>query len=378
MTMTRSVLTFALALAAGSAAACSGSNDAATSDSTAAPSIVLSAQDIATAETRTIGAAVLVSGNLDPADIVVVKAQIPGTITGVRVDRGSAVTRGQVLAVIEAQGIRSQAAGAEAQVASARAQLSVAQQRLEASKKLFDAGAISSIEYKMAQANVDAAEAQVAAARAGAAGANESAARATIMAPITGVVSDRKVNGGEAVNPGADLFTIVDAATLELAGQVGVSEAARVRAGQPVTFTLDGYAAQVFRGSVARVAPTADRATRQVGVFVILPNPGRRIVGGQYARGRIETGGTTTSVVIPEAAITSRVADSATVFVLNGNRLARRPVVLGARDDASGLIAVLTGLRAGERVLLNPSSDVGDGTTVSVASDRPARPDSSR
>ncbi|MEO5569001.1 MAG: efflux RND transporter periplasmic adaptor subunit [Gemmatimonadaceae bacterium] len=367
---------FLLALAA--SAACTRTDDAASADSAAAPSIVLSALDIATVESRTIGAAVLVSGNLDPADVVVVKAQIPGTITGLRVDRGSAVTRGQVLAVIEAQGIRSQAAGADAQLASARAQLSVAQQRLEASKKMFDAGAISSIEYRTAQANVDAAEAQVAAARAGAAGANESAARATIMAPITGVVSDRKVNGGEAVNPGADLFTIVDASTLELAGQVGVTEAARVRAGQPVSFTLDGYAAQVFRGSVARVDPTADRATRQVGVFVILPNPGRRIVGGQYARGRIETGGTTSSVVVPEAAITSRIADSATVFVLNGNRVARRPIVLGARDDASGMTAVLSGLRVGERVLLNPSSDVGDGTTVSVAADRPARPDYSR
>jgi RND family efflux transporter MFP subunit len=381
MTMTRTLAT--LVLTAAILSACSKSDDATTADSAAgtAGQVVLSAQDVATVETRSIGAAVLVSGNLDPADLVVVKAQIPGTVTGVRVDRGTAVSRGQVLAVIEAQGIRSQAAGAAAQVAAARAQLSVAQQRLEASKKLFEAGAISSIEYKTAQANVDAAEAQVAAARAGAAGANESAARATITAPITGVISDRKVSGGEAVNPGNDLFTIVDASTLELAGQVGVTEAARVREGQPVTFTLDGYAAQVFKGSVARVDPTADRATRQVGVYVRLPNPGRRIVGGQYARGRIETGGTTTSVVIPEAAITGRNADTAAVYVLNGNRLSQRRVVLGSRDDASGMPGVLSGHTAGERVLLNPSADVGDGTTVSIATDRPAgpaRPDTSR
>ena len=353
--------------------------DAGAADSAAPAPIVVSAQDIATVESRTIGAAVLVSGNLDPADVVVIKAQIPGTVTGVRVDRGSPVSRGEVLASIEAQGIRSQAAGAEAQVAAARAQLSVAQQRLEASKKLFEAGAISSIEYKTAQANVDAAEAQVAAARANAAGASESAARATITAPISGVVSARNASGGEAVNPGADLFTIVDASQLELRGQVGVSEAARVRTGNPVSFTLDGYPNQVFRGTVARIDPTADPNTRQVGVYVRMPNQGRRIVGGQYARGRIETGGTTTATVGPEAAIVSRQNDSATVYVVVGNRVSRRTVGVGQRDDASGLVPVTGGIKAGDRVLLNPSSDIGDGTLISAPSDRPPttpRPDS--
>lgn len=343
-------------------------------DSATAMPIVVDARDIAIAESRTIGAEVLVSGNLDPADRAVLRSQVAGTIAGIRVDRGSPVTRGQTLALIEAQGVRSQAAGAEAQVAAARAQLSVARQRLEASKKLFEAGAISSIEYRTAQASVDAAEAQVASARAAAAGANESAARATITAPISGVVSDRKVNDGEPVGTNTELFTIVDASALELQGQVGVTEAARIRPGQPVTFSLDGYPNQVFRGSVARVDPTADPTTRQVGVFVRLPNPGRRIVGGQFARGRIETGGTTTAIVVPEAAIVSRQGDSAAVYVVLGNRVARRQVLAGARDEATGLVAVLSGIKAGDRVLLNPSSDIGEGTLISTPSDRPAAP----
>lgn len=373
--------TISLAFLAVLATACGKKDTSAAADSTGPAPVVLSSQDLTTVESRTIGAEVLLSGNLDPADVVSVKAQVPGTISGVRVDRGSQVSRGQVLAVIEAQGIRSQAAGAEAQVAAARAQLSLAQQRLAANKRMLEAGAISSIEYKTAQANVEAAEAQVAAARASAAAANESAARATITSPISGVVSARAVNGGEAVSPGADLFTIVNAAELELGGQVGVTEAARVRVGQKVTFALDGYPNQVFSGQVARVDPTADPATRQVGVFVRLANPGRRIVGGLYARGRIVTGGTTTALVVPEAAITGRSADSATIFSLAGDRVTRRAVVLGARDDATGLVAVLKGLTAGEKVLLNPSTDVGDGTRVSIVSDRPAasaRRDSTR
>jgi RND family efflux transporter MFP subunit len=367
-----------LAAAALILAGCSKAETTPGADSTAQTPIVVSASDIAIAESRTIGAVVLISGNLDPADIVVVKAQVGGSVTGVRVDRGSSVSRGQTLATVEAEGIRSQAAGAVAQVAAARAQLAIAQQRLEASKKLFEAGAISSIEYKTAQANVDAAEAQVAVARAGAAGASESAARATITAPISGVISDRKVSGGEAVRVGDDLFTIVDASQLELAGQVGVTDAARIRVGQAVQFSLDGYPNQVFNGQVERVDPTADPTTRQVGVYVRMPNQGRRIVGGQFARGRIATGGTTTATVVPDAAIVSRQGDSATVYVVLGNRVARRTVAVGARDDATGLVAVLTGIKPGDRVLLNPSSDIGEGTLISTPADKPATPPTSR
>lgn len=383
MTISMNLTRFAPALVALALAACSGdAPERATRDSAAGADaqIVLAPQDLATAVTRPIGAEVIVSGNLDPADVVQVRAQVPGTVQNVRVDRGTRVARGAPLATIEAQGIRSQAAGAKAQVDAARANAAVARQRLEGAKRLYDAGAISAIEYRTAEANLQAAEAQVAVAEAAAAGAGESAARATITSPIDGVVSARSVSGGEAVSPGAALFTIVNASELELAGRVSVQDAARVRAGQPVTFSLDAFPNQTFSGRVARVDPTADPGTRQVGVYVRLPNPGERIVGGQYARGRIETGRSETSVVIPETALTGRSGDSASVFVLSGNRVAQRIVTLGPRDESTGLIAVRSGLREGERVLINPSSDIGDGTVVSVAADVPksTKPDTAR
>lgn len=348
-------------------------SDTSRADSARAATVVLSPQDIATAQTGTIGSTVTLSGNLDPAQVVELKAQVAGTVTGVRVDRGTRVSRGTVMATIEAQGVRSQAAGAQAQVAAARAQLAVAQQRLEGSKRLFDAGAISGIEYRTAQANVDAAQAQLAAARAQAAGADESAARATIAAPISGVVSARAVSGGEPVSVGASLFTIVDASELELGGQVGVEEVARVHVGQPVTFNLDVYPNETFRGRVARVDPTADPGTRQVGVFVRMSNPGNRIVGGQFARGSIETGEAATAIIIPEAAVTNRTPTGGQVFVIAAeNRIAKRTVTLGQREQSSGRVVVTSGLQAGERVVLNPSSDIVDGALVSLTEAAPA------
>jgi RND family efflux transporter MFP subunit len=328
-------------------------------DTTASAPIVLAPGDIAVVETGTIGSSLTISGNLDPADIVHVRAQVPGVVQNVRVDRGSSVSRGAVMAVIEAAGVRTQAA-------AARAQEAVARQRLEASKKLFDAGAISNIEYQTAQAGYEAA-------RAASAGAAESASRATITSPISGVVSARAVSGGEAVNPGTPLFTVVNARELELAGRVGVQDAGRVRAGQPVVFRLESFPGETFRGRVARVDPTADAGTRQVGVYVTLNNASGRIVGGQYATGSIETGRAASALVIPESALSSRSAQSAVVFVVAGNKVARRTIVVGARDENTGRITVTSGLQAGERVLLNPSPDMGDGTTIAIAADSAAR-----
>jgi RND family efflux transporter MFP subunit len=156
---------------------------------------------------------------------------------------------------------------------------------------------------------------------------------------------------------------------LQLAGQISVVDAARVRVGQPVTFSLDAAPGQAYRGRVARIDPTADPGTRQVGVFVELQNPGARIIGGQFARGSIATT-STRALVVPITAVRGATPDNvaeAHVFVVENGRIVRRPVQIGARDEASGRIAILNGVREGEKVIANPTSDIVEGTIVTIA-----------
>src|SRR5690606_30778897 len=94
---------------------------------------------------------------------------------------------------------------------------------------LFEAGALSEIDFRAAQTSYEAARAQLAAARAQATGATEQAQRATVTAPISGEISNREVSEGEAVNVAQTLLTVVNSTTLELAGQVPVDQATRVR-----------------------------------------------------------------------------------------------------------------------------------------------------
>jgi RND family efflux transporter MFP subunit len=349
--------------------ACKGS-DRAQANEVAPAAVVLGPQDVATAQVGPIGSAVVVSGPLEPSERVTLRAQVPGVLTGLSVDRGSTVRRGQVLAVIEAAGIRGQAAGAQASIAAAQANLALARQRMEAARTLREAGAMSEIDYRTAVAAFEAAEAQVAAARAQAATSGEAAARTVITSPIAGVVSNRLVENGEAVSPGDELFTVVNPGTLELEGSIAVADAARVRVGQPVEFTLDAVPNERHRGTVARIDPIADPATRQVGVYVQLPNQGWRLVGGQFARGRIMTGANTTAVLIPETAVRETASGEREAFVVANGRAARRIVTLGPRDEAAGLVAVTTGVQAGERVIVAPTTDIADGTPVTVSGDR--------
>lgn len=364
------VAPFLIAIAVG----CGGSSAA---EETAADSVpraaILGAQDVAVAERADVAGGILLTGSLQPADVVTIRAQVPGTMNGVRVDRGSSVSRGQTLATIQAAGIQSQAAGARAGVAAAEAQLAVARQQLEAARRLQSAGAMSVIELRTAEAQFGAAEAQVAAARASSAAAGESASRATISAPIAGVISERNVEDGEAVVPGDELFTIVDARELELAAQIPVDQSARVRVGQAVVFTLDGAPGREYRGRVARMDPVANTQTRQVGVYVRLANSQAAIVGGQFARGRIVGEAASNAVVVPVGAVRDP-GGSPFVLVIANDRIARRDVTVGARDEGRGVVAIETGLAAGDRVVTTPSIDLPEGAAVSVASDAGALP----
>ena len=350
-------------------AACSGGAAEETSAGTVdSAAMILGAQDVAVAERADIASGILLTGSLEPAEQVTIRAQVPGTMTGVRVDRGSAVSRGQVLATIEAAGIRSQAAGARASVAAAEAQVALARQQLEAARKLQAAGAMSLIELRSAEAQFEAAEAQLAAARAQSAGATETAGHTTIAAPIGGVVSAREIEDGEAVSPGAALFTVVNSSVLELSGQIPVDQANRVRVGQPVVFTLDASPEREYRGSVARVDPIADPQTRQVGVYVRLNNPGGAIVGGQFAKGRVVGQAAPNAVVVPSTAV-RQATSGPFVLVVTGDQVARRTVTVGARDESRGIVAIESGVETGERVIITPSIQVEDGARVSVANE---------
>lgn len=350
------------------AAGCGGSNASTPATEEAEETLRLGTQDVAIVRRDSFRTGVFVTGTLRPYKVVNLEAQVSGTIGDIRVDAGDAVSRGQRLAGIEAAGIRSQVAQAKAAVAAAEAQQALARRQMESAKALYEAGAMSSISYENAQAAFEAAQAQVAAAEAQLANAKEQASRTFITAPLTGQVSERSVEVGEPVSVGTPLFTLVNTDYLELAGHVPVEQAARVEVGQPVLFTIDAYPNRTFRGTVDRVEPTADPASRQVGVYLRLPNQTYDLVGGLYASGRILQKNLTDALVIPDAALRQS-GETPFVYVIRDGRLERQPVQVKGRNQRHGLVAVAGELSAGEYVLTASGTSIPAGARVHIGAD---------
>lgn len=328
--------------------------------------IELAPSEVAVAELSSLRTGVTLTGTLNPHRRAEVKAQAPGTVSGIRAERGMTLTAGQTMATIAAEGIRSQAASAEAGVAAAQAGVAQARRELESARLLHNAGALSDLDLQAVETAFESAQAQLATAEAGATGAREQAAHTIVSAPFAGEVSRRIVNEGEAVNVGDALFEVVNSAQLELEGQVPVAQATRVRVGQPVEFALDAYPGRTFTGTVAQVAPVADPGTRQVGVTIRLPNQDRSVIGGLFATGRVITGTTDDAVVVPSGAVRGTNGESH-VQLLEGGTLQRRGVVVGEVDPATGRTSIAQGLAVGDTVVVSPG-EVTAGTRVRVAS----------
>jgi RND family efflux transporter MFP subunit len=338
-----------------------------------APSITLAPTDVATVQPTTIEDGVAITGDLHPSETIDVRARIEGDLMDVYVREGQQVSAGQLLARFEASEQESSRASAEADRAAANAQLANAQWTLEQNQSLFKAGAIAERDLKTAQQAVVAARAQLAAAEARLRATGNQARDTRVVAPASGVVDKRLVDGGVHLARGAPMFTIVRNQTLELAAAVPARQAAAVRAGQAVHFVAD---ARRFEGRVARVSPTVDPATRAVTVYVQVPNPGGTIRGGTFATGRVVSRTLDNALAIPTGALRQGQEDGKPfVYRIDGKTLQVAPVQLGVVDEQQGIAQVTEGLQAGDRVVVGNVGTLGRGMQVTIAgAEKSSRP----
>jgi RND family efflux transporter MFP subunit len=336
-----------------------------------APTITLASTDVATVAPATIEDGTALTGDLRPIETVDVRSRIEGDLTGVYVREGQQVTAGQLLAQFESSEQVSGQASAEADRASARAELANAQWTLEQDASLFKAGAIAERDYKNAQQAVVSARARVAAAEARLRATGNQARDTRVLAPTSGIVDKRLVEGGEHLAKGAPLFTIVRNGTLELAAAVPARQSASLRVGQLVHFVAD---ARRFDGKVARISPTIDPATRSVTVYVQIPNPGGTLKGGTFATGRVVSRTLTNVLAVPTGALRQAQEDGKPfVYRIDGKTLNIAPVQLGAVDERLGIAQITDGLQAGDRIVVGNVGVLGRGMHVSIAGEEKSK-----
>ena len=289
---------------------------------------------------------------------------------GVYAEKGQAVRAGQVLARIDDPALQTQVISAQSSVRSAEQAVTLAARNVERNQTLEAAGAVATRDLETARNQLAAAQAQLAGARAQLANAQKMQAKTTVTAPISGVVSDRPVSAGSVVSMGAPLFVIVDPGSMQLEGSVPAAELGAVKVGAPVRFTVTGYPGQTFTGTVARINPAADPVTRQVPVIVSIPNAQGTLVSGLFAEGRVRNE-TRQGIMVPATAVDERGVQPTVMRVTSG-RAERVAVTLGVRDPDTDRVEIVSGIAAGDTLLIGAAVGTTPGTPVQIGG--PAAP----
>ena len=328
------------------------------------PVVEVGVENIAVVEQTMLRVGPLLSGSLEPVREAEVRAEVSGAVVQSLADNGQVVQKGQLLARIDDTAIREQWLSARSMVTAAQNAASVARREEERAQRLAEAGAVAERELDGARQARIAAEASLEDARARLALAQRQIDNTQIRAPFAGLVSERAASAGDVVQPGSEMFTIVDPSSMRLEGSVPSDALAALRVGDPVEFTVNAYPDRTFTGRVERINPTADPTTRQVRIYVAIPNTGGRLVAGLFAEGRVATEARS-ALVAPRNALDVRGLRPTAVRVKNG-RAERVEVELGLEDEATERVEVRTGLTAGDTLLLGAALGVTPGSQVRV------------
>jgi RND family efflux transporter MFP subunit len=250
---------------------------------------------------------------------------------------------------------RAEIARAEAGVANARA----ADARMQ---DLFARGVAARREVEDAARAVADAEAALASAQASAQAAEAVAARSEVRAAFDGIVSQRTHNPGDLVDAGSGaILQVVDPSRIEIVAQVPVADAPRVRVGAPAHVSrTDGDTAPALT-VVSRPAAVQD-ATATVPVRLAFKRAASYAVGS-LLEVTIDAETHRHVTLVPAAAVVHE-GDEAAVFVANGDKAERRVVDVGVEDAEH--VEIVSGVKAGERVLVTNQNGLPDGATISV------------
>ena len=309
-----------------------------------------------------------------------VSTQVAGAVVQVLVRVGDRVQAGQELLRLDAQPARQSAAASAAQVDVARTQAQLADSELARQRQLFASQYISQAGLERAQAQAQAAHAQVRALQAQASAAAAQASLHIVRAPYSGIVSELPVALGDMATPGRPLLRLYDPAALRITVsvpqtlQLADASATPAASAQWEIPSLTGARASVSLADIQRL-PTIDRSTHTAQWRLPLPADLSGAAPGMFARlwlplaspaataHAAQPGGGPTPpppLSVPASAVLRR-GELTAVYVLDGQQRPRlRQVRLGqaaaSAADGQTSIPVLSGLRAGERVALDPQA----------------------
>jgi RND family efflux transporter MFP subunit len=321
------------------------------------------------------------SGYLVARRKAVVSAKIQGRLSELRVEEGSVVRNGEVLARLESIDYEASVTRARAAVQRADADLAEYRRQLRLSESLAEQRIVAVDQREAAASRVKIAEAALAQAQADHDFAAAQLQNTVIRAPFGGVVVKKMAEVGESVAPippGVNISTssgaivaLADLETLEMEADVAESNVAKVDNGQPAEVTVEAIPDRRYKAVLRQVIPTADRTKATVMVKVTIldkdkdlkPEMSAKVTFLEPEKQQAAPVADQPVVLVPREAVATRGGRSV-VFLVREGKLVEKPVVLGT--ERRGQLIVKDGLAGGETLVLSPADGLANGAVVRV------------
>lgn len=333
---------------------------------------------LATVIAKPVSRTVDLPGEFLPFLSVSIHARVPGYIEKILVDRGSAVTEGQLLAELSAPEMAAHIAEAESKVQAAESDRLQAEAQLVALETTYarmkkaaeTPGAIAGNELTQMESQIDAQRALIRsrqdaghAVTANLRALQEMQSYLRITAPFTGVVTERFVSPGALVGPAAasPLFTLQQISKLRLVVAVPEEDAGSVVPAARVEFRVPAYPERRYSGTVARSAHALDTKTRTLPVELDVSNNDSSLSPGMYSTVKWPVRRAHTSLFVPASSV---VTTTERTFVIR-DRSGRAEWVNVRKGSVDGeLVEVMGDLHPGDKVVRRGTDELRDGSPL--------------
>jgi membrane fusion protein (multidrug efflux system) len=303
--------------------------------------------EAAAARQDTVVDAILATGQVEAIQSAELRPEIEGRIVEIPMREGAEVAKGDPLFRIDDQELK-------AEVARAEADRDLAEQALTRTRQLLDQNAASASDLERGDAAARSARATLAL-------LTLRLTRTTVRAPFSGVVGQRLVSVGDYVTTSTTMVTVQTVNPQRVTFTIPERYAGVVRKGQLVTFRVAALPGEEFSGNVDFVSPSVQLPARTLLIKALVPNGQRHLQAGMFAEARLATAVRPRAVVVPEEAILA-IQGQSYVWVVQGDKVTRRTVVVGVRSPGEAEIA--SGVEAGEQVVVGGLELLQEGAPV--------------
>ncbi|MEO5797853.1 MAG: efflux RND transporter periplasmic adaptor subunit [Gemmatimonadales bacterium] len=303
--------------------------------------------EVTAAFSDTVTDAIVATGQIEALQQIELRPDVEGRIVDLLFKEGARVAAGTPLVKIDDAELKSQ-------VERARADRDLSKQSLERTRQLL-------AEKAAAPADLERAEATSRSSQASLDLLELRLARTVVRAPFAGVIGQRLVSMGDYVTSASRLLTLQTVSPQRITFTVPERYAGSLKVGQRVAFQVAAIASRTFEARVDFVDPVVTLPGRIITVKAVADNTQGILQPGMFIEARLATEVRPSAIIVPEEAI-SPTAGASYVWVVEGDKVARREVELGVRSP--GFVEVRKGIDLGDRVVVGGLDRLSPGATV--------------